>query len=91
MLALLADLRRAPDQQIATRALVGAVHVYQVTLSPFYGRIGLQCRFTLTCSHYAEVCITRFGALRGSWLAAKRLLRCGPWTPQGTVDPPPPS
>jgi uncharacterized protein len=69
--------------------LVGAAHLYQATLSPLYARIGVRCRFTLTCSRYAEACIQRFGAVRGGWLAARRVLRCGPWTPQGTIDPPP--
>ena len=33
--------------------------------------------------------VQRFGALGGGWMAMKRVLRCGPWTPYGTVDPPP--
>ena len=52
-------------------------------------RVGVQCRFTPTCSHYGEACIRRFGVARGGWLAMKRVLRCGPWTPLGTADPPP--
>ncbi|MGQ0737046.1 MAG: membrane protein insertion efficiency factor YidD [Acidobacteriota bacterium] len=83
------DARRAPAEQWFARALVGLVHVYQWTLSPLYTRMGVQCRFTPTCSHYAEAAIRRFGATRGGWLAGKRLLRCGPWTPAGTSDPPP--
>ena len=51
--------------------------------------MGVQCRFTPTCSHYGEACIRQFGAMRGGWLAMKRVLRCGPWTPMGTDDPPP--
>jgi uncharacterized protein len=91
-LVLLAiDLRRAPGDQLTTRAAVGSIHVYQGTLSKVYARMGVQCRFTPTCSHYAEECIRRFGAARGGWMAAKRILRCGPWTPAGTHDPAPAS
>jgi putative membrane protein insertion efficiency factor len=88
-LALVADLRRAPADQLTTRALVGAIHLYQASLSPIYGRLGVRCRFTPTCSHYSEACVQRFGAVRGGWLALRRLLRCGPWTAMGTIDPPP--
>jgi uncharacterized protein len=88
-LALVVDLRRAPADQFATRAIIAGIHVYQATLSPIYSRMGVQCRFTQTCSHYGETCIERFGAVRGGWLAMKRVLKCGPWTPMGTNDPPP--
>jgi putative membrane protein insertion efficiency factor len=89
MLALVADLRRAPADQLTTRAVVTGIHVYQATLSPLYARMGVRCRFTPTCSQYGDVCVRQFGAVRGAWLAFKRVLRCGPWTPMGTVDPPP--
>jgi len=83
------DLRRPPPAQWTTAAAVGGIHLYQATLSPVYGKLGVQCRFTLTCSHYGEEAVKKFGVIRGGWLAAKRILRCGPWTPMGTVDPPP--
>ena len=83
------DARRAPGDQLATRAAVGAIHLYQATLTRWYTRLGVQCRFTPTCSHYGEMCVRQFGAARGGWMAMKRVLRCGPWTPAGTVDPPP--
>ena len=51
-------------------------------------RIGLRCRFTPTCSRYGETVIARDGAVRGGWKTVKRIARCGPWTPLGTVDPP---
>ena len=89
LLALALDLRRAPDQQLLTRAAIVGIHGYQATLSRVYARMGVQCRFTPSCSHYGEACIRRFGIARGGWLAVKRVLRCGPWTPMGTVDPPP--
>lgn len=91
LLLVTVDLRQAPAEQWTARAAVGAIHLYQATLSRWYARIGVQCRFSPTCSHYGEECIRRFGAARGGWMAAMRVLRCGPWTPLGTVDPPPPA
>jgi putative membrane protein insertion efficiency factor len=88
-LAFLIDLQRPPEAQLSTRAAVAAIHGYQATLSRVYGRMGVQCRFTPTCSRYGEACVQRYGFVRGGWLAMKRVLRCGPWTPMGTVDPPP--
>jgi len=61
------------------------IHWYQKHLSPFIGR---DCRFTPSCSHYAEEAIVRFGVVRGCFLAAKRLLRCNPFGGYG-VDPVP--
>jgi putative membrane protein insertion efficiency factor len=87
--ALVVDLSRAPDRQLAARAAVAAIHVYQATLSRAFAATGLACRFDPTCSHYGEAVIRRFGVVRGGWMAAKRVIRCGPWTPAGTVDPPP--
>jgi uncharacterized protein len=89
LLFVLLDLRQPPAEQWSSRAAVSAIHVYQATLSQWYARLGVQCRFTPSCSHYGEECIRRFGAVRGGWMAMKRVLRCGPWTPLGTVDPPP--
>jgi len=68
-------------------ALAG-IHVYQRALSPIAARVGLRCRFTPTCSRYAEIAIARDGVVRGGWLAMKRVARCGPWTTPGTVDEP---
>ena len=89
VLLVFADLQRAPADQLMARAVVGGIHLYQATLSRVYARAGLQCRFSPTCSHYAEACIRQFGLARGGWLATKRILKCGPWTPFGTLDPPP--
>ena len=49
----------------------------------------MACRFSPTCSHYAEACVRRFGLLRGGGMALTRVIRCGPWTPAGTIDPAP--
>lgn len=65
--------------------LVGAIRLYQRTLSKL---LPPACRFVPSCSEYAAQAIERYGAARGSALAAKRLLRCHPWQPGG-ADPVP--
>ncbi|HQW37727.1 MAG TPA: membrane protein insertion efficiency factor YidD [Usitatibacteraceae bacterium] len=67
------------------RVLIGIIRAYQYLLSPWWGS---QCRFTPTCSHYAVEALERHGALAGSWLAARRILRCHPWS-AGGYDPVP--
>ena len=64
-----------------------AVRGYRYFLSPM---LPPSCRFHPSCSEYAEEALTEHGALRGGWLATKRLCRCGPWHPGG-YDPVPPS
>lgn len=88
LLLLALDLARPPADQLSARALLGGIHLYQRILSPWMPALGVRCRFTPTCSHYAEGAIEKYGALVGSLKAAGRVLRCGPWTPAGTVDPP---
>lgn len=74
-----------PDQipKLLAKALIRA---YQVTLSPF---IGNQCRFHPTCSNYALEAVDQHGAVRGSWMALRRLGRCHPFH-AGGMDPVPP-
>lgn len=67
---------------------IAGIRAYQRALSPLAARAGLRCRFVPTCSRYAEIVIRRDGVIRGSWESLKRVARCGPWTPQGTIDPP---
>jgi putative membrane protein insertion efficiency factor len=82
------DLRRAPSDQWCTRAALIGIRVYQSTISPLMPVLGIQCRFTPSCSRYAGVVVARDGVLRGGWRTIRRLVRCGPWTPLGTSDPP---
>lgn len=84
-----ADLSRRPEHQLAARAAIAGVHLYQGTLSRVFAASGVACRFDPTCSHYGEAVLRRYGLVRGGWMAATRVLRCGPWTAPGTVDPPP--
>ncbi|MBI4193691.1 MAG: membrane protein insertion efficiency factor YidD [Betaproteobacteria bacterium] len=67
--------------------LLALIDAYRLLLSPFFGT---QCRFYPTCSSYAREAIEVHGALRGSWLAVKRIAKCHPWHPGG-VDPVPPT
>ena len=62
------------------------IRLYQLTLSPF---IGGQCRFYPTCSHYGLDAYRHHGALRGTFLTARRVLRCHPFS-RGGYDPVPP-
>ena len=82
------DLTRPPGEQRGARALLGAIALYRATAAPPLAALGVRCRFAPSCSRYAEAVIARHGAAIGLARAAWRLLRCGPWTASGTVDPP---
>ena len=66
--------------------LLGAISLYRLTLS---GWLGGQCRFSPTCSRYAEEAIREHGAFKGSVLMVRRVLRCNPFG-RGGLDPVPP-
>jgi putative membrane protein insertion efficiency factor len=65
--------------------LASCIRVYQWLVSPL---LGPKCRFHPSCSNYALTAIERFGAVRGSWLALRRIARCHPFHPGG-YDPVP--
>lgn len=60
--------------------LIFPIRVYQRLLSPLLPN---RCRFYPTCSHYAVEAIEKHGAIRGLWLATKRVLKCHPLHPGG--------
>ena len=66
--------------------LIGFLRAYRLLISPIYGQV---CRYHPSCSAYALEAVTGHGALRGSWLAARRVARCHPWA-AGGYDPVPP-
>lgn len=63
--------------------LLGLIRAYQYFISPILPR---SCRFFPSCSEYALEAVTRYGGVRGGWLAVRRLLRCHPFHPGG-IDP----
>ncbi|MCW2844281.1 MAG: yidD [Nocardioides sp.] len=66
--------------------LIALLRGYRLVISPLYGQV---CRYHPTCSAYALEAITVHGALKGTWLAARRVGRCHPWA-LGGHDPVPP-
>lgn len=68
------------------RLLLAVIHFYQRGISPWLPR---QCRFTPTCSQYAAEAIGKYGAVKGGWLAFRRLLRCNPFYRGEYYDPVP--
>lgn len=65
--------------------LTSPIRMYQRVVSPL---LGPRCRFHPSCSSYAIEAIERHGALRGSWLAGRRIVRCHPLN-EGGFDPVP--
>ena len=65
--------------------LIGLLKLYRLAISPLYGNV---CRYYPSCSAYALRAVQVHGAVKGSYLAARRLLRCHPWT-AGGYDPVP--
>lgn len=82
------DRERSPVQPHGpvAKALLAVLRGYRNWISPLFPP---SCRFFPSCSVYAMDAVTEYGALRGSWMAVRRLSRCGPWHPGG-VDPVPP-
>jgi hypothetical protein len=65
--------------------IIKIIKAYQYLISPLFTP---SCRFTPSCSQYTLEVIEKHGAIRGSWLSVKRILRCNPWHPGG-YDPAP--
>jgi putative membrane protein insertion efficiency factor len=67
------------------KVFIAIIRFYQMVISPLKPPT---CRFYPTCSHYGLEAVQRFGALKGGYLAIKRILKCHPFHPGG-VDPVP--
>lgn len=80
-----ADASGRPVRNPLTWLLIGLVRLYR--LIP---KRSNTCRFLPTCSAYSLESLRRHGALRGSWLTLRRILKCHPWGPTG-FDPVPPA
>ncbi len=70
---------------VAARILAAAIVGYRRWLSPLLAR---RCRFEPSCSAYALGAVRSYGAVRGGYLAVRRVLRCHPFNPGG-LDPVP--
>lgn len=68
------------------RAILRLIRFYQASVSPLFPP---RCRFVPTCSQYALEAVEKYGALKGTWLAAKRFSRCHPFHKGGWYDPVP--
>ena len=66
------------------RAVAGLIRAYQLLTAPFPSA----CRYTPSCSMYTLEAVRRYGAVRGTWLGMRRILRCHPFRPGG-YDPVP--
>lgn len=73
-------------RSVLSRPLVWAIRGYQATISPILGPV---CRYYPSCSAYGVTALERHGLLRGTWLTARRILRCNPFA-RGGVDHVPP-
>ena len=67
------------------KLMLALIRFYQREISPLYPP---RCRYIPTCSEYALEAVEKYGALKGGWLALKRLLRCHPFH-KGGYDPVP--
>lgn len=67
--------------------MTGLIRLYQWVVSPL---LPASCRYLPTCSQYAVEAVAAHGALRGGWLALRRVTRCHPWGGSG-YDPVPPA
>lgn len=65
--------------------LIGVLKLYRLLISPLYGNV---CKYYPTCSAYALEAVTVHGSVKGTWLAARRLASCHPWS-LGGYDPVP--
>ena len=70
---------------LLAKGFIAIIRFYQKFLSPM---LGPSCRFTPTCSQYGLEAVKKHGALKGGWMAMKRIGRCHPWGGQG-YDPVP--
>ena len=68
------------------KILIAIIRFYQRNISPYKG--GATCRFVPTCSQYALEALEKYGAVKGSLLAIRRILRCHPIS-KGGYDPVP--
>ena len=74
-----------PDTKDMKKIIILLIRGYQNFISPLFPPT---CRFTPTCSTYFIQAVEKYGAIKGSYLGIKRIMRCHPWNPGG-YDPVP--
>ena len=86
-MAISETISRGTDRKAswADYLLLGIIHLYRFILSPVV-RLFVQCRYHPSCSQYGLDAVRKYGAWKGGFMAAKRVLRCNPWFPGG-YDP----
>jgi hypothetical protein len=72
-------------RRIVSKIFILLIRFYQLSISPILGQ---NCRYSPTCSQYSIDAINKHGALKGGWLALKRIFSCHPWGGNG-YDPVP--
>ena len=72
-------------REVPRRIVMLPIRGYQKFISP---ALPPSCRFSPSCSQYALEAVSKYGALKGTWLGARRLVRCHPFNPGG-YDPVP--
>ena len=68
------------------KILLFLLKIYKKFISPILKLIGVECKYYPTCSEYAKQAIEKYGAIKGTWLALKRFLKCNPFS-KGGYDP----
>lgn len=78
-------LNRTVGSSPGKTMILAMIRMYRRHVSPL---LPSSCIYTPSCSRYAEIAVKRFGAVRGTWLAVRRVLRCNPFM-KGGYDPVP--
>jgi hypothetical protein len=72
-------------RRVISKIFILLIRFYQLSISPILGQ---NCRYSPTCSQYSIEAINKYGALKGGWIALKRIFSCHPWGGNG-YDPVP--
>ena len=66
--------------------LIFFIFLYQKLISPILGAMNIKCKYHPSCSEYTKTAIMKYGAIKGSFLGIKRILKCNPFS-NGGYDP----